>query len=250
MANVIMKNEAPPPRKPNGGITAAAAVFFGAALICAVAGAVTDNGLLYGIAFLSGFVFLALISAIVLPLLGFKTAGKRFGDAGERAAGAVLQQYLPPDYTVIQNKVVRSSKGTREIDNIVIGKTGVFIVEVKTMKGTLSGSYEMQDWVKDKTDNYGIEHRSIVENPVKQVEKQFSALKGFFEDNNVHAYINTILYFSYPGTQVNVSGIPERTPVFTYETTDSMIHYIMTRGTNNGKTLSDKTIKRIIQLLS
>ena len=84
---------------------------------------------------------------------------KIYGDAGEQKAGTILKRSLPDGYTIIQNVRVTYNGRSSEIDNIIIGKSGVFVVEVKNVKGTVTGNYERMHRLQNKTDRYNIEHQ-------------------------------------------------------------------------------------------
>lgn len=170
---------------------------------------------------------------------------KLYGDLGERRTGSLLEKYLPDDYTVIQNAKVTYEEKTSEIDNIIVGKTGVFIVEVKNIKGTVFGDYEEKDWLQDKIDNYNYEHKKEFYNPVKQVGTHRYRLANYLRDNKVFTDIKCAVYFANPKTSVTLSGTPNDIPVFTYADTQALINYIMSGNEN----LSEKTINRIIEIL-
>ena len=247
MAKLIRKNTEPPTPENNNGGKKSLAIF------------------LLIVAFLSGFVFLVSFNKIALLLCIFSLLFslyafalslsssksyddveiKRYGDAGERKAGFILERNLPENYTVIENSIIYYDGEKSEIDNIIVGRGGVFIVEVKNVKGILFGSYEDKYWVQDKVDRYDIEHQKTLYNPVKQTGTHIYRLANYLRDNKIFTHINGAVYFVNPETKLSISGQPKDVPIFTYSSTEDLLKYI-TNGTAN---LSDKTINKILSLL-
>ena len=76
------------------------------------------------------------------------------GINGERIAAKVLAA-LPDSYTVFQDVEVTYDGKVSEIDNIVVGKSGVFIVEVKNHNGNITGDCEDTYWIQHKVGRGG-----------------------------------------------------------------------------------------------
>ena len=248
MAKLIRKNDEPVAPEPHGNSTTGAAVISFMIAILSVIIFITSYSLIaLAVGLIAGLVFAVSVAFLFAesPATNSTSPAKRYGDLGERKAGFILEQSLPDDYTVIQNITVTYKGETSEIDNIVIGKTGVFIVEVKSIKGTVTGNYKDHDWLQNKTDQYGNEHKEDFYNPVKQVGTHIYRLANYLRDNKISTHINGVVYFVNPETRLTVKGEPNDIPVFTYRSTSSLIDYI-SRGKAN---LSEKTIQRIISLL-
>lgn len=170
---------------------------------------------------------------------------KRYGDKGEKQATRTLERYLPAGYTVIHNIIVTVDGSEREIDNVVVGRTGIFVIEVKSLKGVVKGDCNEYNWIQRKVDDYGIEHTKATRNPVKQVSSQVWYLKQYLKYNNINIWINKAVYFTEPKTRYHITNVTEDCPVFTYKTTDKLIDYILSGDAN----LSDNTVNKIINLL-
>ena len=149
------------------------------------------------------------------------------GEQSENAATAVLAR-LPEEYTVLRNTTVHFGDGKSEIDNIIIGPAGVFIVETKGQKGTITADYDAKEWSRIKTDKYGIEHPDTFYSPVKQVGTHTYRLANFLRDNKIFTHVQAIVYFSHPEAEVHLHGEGE-TPVFTYGEQDKMLDFIADR---------------------
>lgn len=174
------------------------------------------------------------------------TEQERYGAIGELKTGILLEQLLPEDYTVIQNAIVFYDGKQSEIDNIVIGNTGVYIIEVKTMKGKILADYDGHDWKKIKTDKYGIEHEKEFYSPVKQVDTHVYRLANVLRRSGVNAYVRAIVYFSDPEADVTVSGEENNIPVFDYNSRNKIKDFIC----NNPPVLTDASVNDAIRILT
>ena len=99
------------------------------------------------------------------------------GKRGEMRMSSILSQ-LPDEYTVLNDLVYQTERGTTQIDHIVVSKYGIFAIETKNYSGEIYGDDERQKWtqmiVTDvtyakkwwKTYTYATKNRFY--NPVKQ----------------------------------------------------------------------------------
>ena len=170
---------------------------------------------------------------------------KSFGEQGEKQATRTLERYLPAGYTVIPNVIIIDNEGKSEIDNVVVGKTGVFVIEVKSLKGVVVGDCNEHDWVHYKEDDYGNEFHDFFYNPVKQVGTHVWRLANLLRENHIRTWVKKAVYFTVPDTYYHIKNEPEDCPVFTYNTTSKLIDYILSGDAN----LSDNTVNKIINLL-
>ncbi len=204
------------------------------------------------------FAFVAVAVAIIRIVFSFSvkkesngftvpvSEQERYGAIGELKTEILLEQLLPADYTVIRNVKVTYDGKTSEIDNVVIGNTGVYIIEVKTMKGTVYADYDAHDWKKVKTDKYGIEHEKDFYSPVKQVGTHVYRLANVLRRSGIRAYVNAIVYFSDPEANVIISGEKNNIPIFDFKKRIEMRDFIC----NNPPVLSSSSIKKAINLLT
>ena len=128
----------------------------------------------------------------------------RSGISGERVTAEELS-LLPDDYTIFQ-----------DIDNIVVGKSGVFIVESKNHGGVIAGDYEDTYWTQDKISRGGRLYSKEIYSPVKQVGTHIYRLANLLRDNGVFTYVRGIVYFTNENTSVRISGNENDIPVFSY----------------------------------
>lgn len=111
----------------------------------------------------------------------FEAPEKRAGRRGEYAATNAIKSVLREgDYLFTNISLSYNDKPT-ELDNVVVNKYGVFIIEAKTYKGRLYGTEDDYEWIKYKDDGYGNTFKKKVKNPIKQVKRQVYILAKHLE---------------------------------------------------------------------
>ncbi len=94
------------------------------------------------------------------------------GDPSELEALRCLEGTLSDQYLVLANGQIPEGGQLIEVDALVVGAPGVFIIEIKNWRGKVVGS-EMGAWTND-----GIE----VKNPIQQVKTASRAVKNFLQE--------------------------------------------------------------------
>ena len=134
-------------------------------------------------------IFVAIIFVIIFKLFKspiiFKSPIKSAGDYGEYIATNIIKEALNKDDYLLTNIKISYNDKPTELDNVVINKYGVFIIEVKNYKGILYGEEEDYNWKKYKDDGYGNIFVKEVRNPIKQVKRQVYILAKYLDEYNV-----------------------------------------------------------------
>lgn len=125
--------------------------------------------------FITPLIFILFI-ALAIYLAWYNSARQK-GKRGEMRVFSILSQ-LPDEYTILNDLVFRTEKGTTQIDHVVVSKYGVFAIETKNYRGEIYGDDNRQEWTQLivtevtyakkwwKTYNYVTKNRFY--NPVKQ----------------------------------------------------------------------------------
>lgn len=87
------------------------------------------------------------------------------GDYGELRLSSVLKS-LPNGYHVIDNIMLRTKKGTTQIDHILVSNAGILVIETKNYKGRIYGDIRGRVWTQTL---YNGAHNKFY-SPVKQNE--------------------------------------------------------------------------------
>ncbi len=192
---------------------------------------------------------ISLIFGLVALIIGLRQTDEKArilksGIEGEMSTAYVLSK-LPRKYTVVQDINVTYDGGHSEIDNVVIGKTGIFVIETKNTKGTIRGDYNDKDWVQHKSGHGGTPYDKTFYSPVKQVGTHVYRLAHYLRKNGVHTYISGAVYFSNPEAIIKISNRTDDIPIFDCKSQNHMLDYIL----NNEQNLSDKQIKKAVSLI-
>lgn len=169
------------------------------------------------------------------------------GVAGEQVTAQIISD-LSDQYFGVQNLQVTFEDKTSELDMVVVGPTGVFVIETKNHRGTILGDYEDQYWTHNKISHQGNEFTKELYNPVKQVGTHVYRLANFLRSNGIHVRVESAVYFSDPETLVDLCGEPKQIPVFTAreDGKEALHSYIINRTVR----ISDVQIQNILRLLN
>lgn len=134
------------------------------------------------------FVFILLLLAIgafsVFKL--WRNSPQQKGEAGEVRVNGILS-YLPEEYKILNDIVLKTYNGTTQIDHIVVSKYGLFAIETKNYRGDIYGNDNCQEWtqiiVTDVTyrrkwyKTYTYVTKNHFYNPIKQSLSHTNAIK-------------------------------------------------------------------------
>lgn len=117
------------------------------------------------------------------------------GRMGEEHTASLVKQLLHDDDIHLTNLEI-SYKGMRtELDNLVISKRGVTIIETKTYTGRIEGNAEDEEWDKYTISRSGVEYHKIIGNPITQVKRQVRILSGVLREHGVNIRVKGYVYF-------------------------------------------------------
>ena len=168
----------------------------------------------------------------------FESPERRAGRIGEKAATDIIKSILLEDDFLITNAKITYGKQRTELDNIVINKYGVFIIEVKSYKGKLVGSENDYEWTKYHTTAAGNTYSKTVKNPIKQVKRQIHILAKYLNYCGIDVWITGYTFLLYGNSPVDSTYI-----LYDIHDIDTAIH---SPGKNR---LSNKTTNTIANLL-
>ena len=244
MAKIFIKDDSLK-RKYKGylkAVLAGGAVFLAGVLTMFISVA---TGMIYLPVMIAGLI--ADISGIILiSAFGSKASSLKYGIKGERDTAALIER-LPDGYYGIQNATVCFEGKQSEIDMIVVGPSGVFIVESKSRNGQITGDYDARYWTQHKVGRGGTPYSSDFYSPVKQVGTHVYRLAHFLRSRGMGINIEGAVYMSSDNSEVFLSGTPGRIPVFTNtpDGIDRLYKFILSGKAN----LSRQSIGAICNIL-
>lgn len=126
------------------------------------------------------------------------------GVQGEKETCNILRD-LPKNYTIITNPVIHYKGKENELDTVVIGENGIFIIESKNYRGTVCGKTSEQMWKQIKKGKNHETYEKEVKNPVKQSDIQRRKMSEMLTRTGVNADVVSILYFVDSRTKLKIS---------------------------------------------
>ncbi len=143
-------------------------------------------------------------------LIIFLNAGsiKRAGAAGEDATQEILSS-LPDSYTLFNQVQIpneKSKTGYTEIDFIIVGPNGVFVVEVKNNNSKIVGSEEEKTWTVHKVGRKGTPYTSSMRNPIKQLKSQVWVISNYMKGKGINVWFEGIVFFSNNDSELVFNG--------------------------------------------
>lgn len=118
----------------------------------------------------------------ILAALGILTTVyyKKFrGFMGEFWVKTELSKLPKDKYIVLNNIMINSSRGSHQIDHIVISKYGIFVIEMKNYYGLITG-----DEYKDKWTQHLGKNKYYFNNPIHQNYGHIKALEELLQMDN------------------------------------------------------------------
>lgn len=117
--------------------------------------------------------FLLLLFMIILAaVLKSPVVKGFFGELGVRFALSKLDK---EDFRVLHNVTLSDGKKTAQIDHVVIGRTGIFVIETKNYKGWIFGSENSAKWTQTIYNS-----KRQFQNPIRQNYGHIKMLEHYF----------------------------------------------------------------------
>lgn len=207
------------------------------------------EGLFGDVALLGIVSFLGILCCIGLSFIkavskSSKASFIALGVKGEEATSEILN-HLPDDFTVIANLTISFEGNKSELDHIIIGPTGVFVIETKNLNGTIYGNEEEKDWEQHKIGRKGGEYSKVFYSPIKQVNTHVFRLSSYLKQQGAGSWVQGMVYFSNPQAEIYINSKNVR--VFDYQGgKNQILAYI--EGFDR-ETLSETKRKKIVSIL-
>lgn len=184
---------------------------------------------------------IVVVVAIALKLDGFtiESPHKAAGRRGERAATMRIKTVLREDDVLLTNVSISYDGRPAELDNVIVNKYGVFIIEVKNYSGRLSGFEDDYEWRKVHISDAGNPYVKTVKNPIKQVKREIYILAKYLDYYGVSVWVDG--YAMILGAE---SPVDSKYMLSSLADIDRAIH------TPGKRRLTPNTVESIINLLN
>lgn len=130
---------------------------------------------------------------------------KKAGADGEINSLKTLLE-LSDDYSIIQDLEIYDGEKKSQLDAVVIGRTGIFIIETKNLSGEIIGNEHDKNVTQIKRYKNKSNVTKNIYNPIKQVKTHHYRLSKLLRDNGFKYRIESIVYFCNPSAKVNLES--------------------------------------------
>ncbi len=174
---------------------------------CALAG----GGCLFAAGFTESFLwrwpYLLLLAALAACMLYYRRKYYIFraGAAGETELLEELKR-LPRGYHVFANYRIAGRRVRDEIDFIVLGAAGIFVVEAKNHTGSITGGSDDAEWTQCKRLRSGKMRVKKIRNPVWQAKRHRDNVERLLRGEGRYAAPRALLVFTNPRVFLRISS--------------------------------------------
>ena len=193
----------------------------------------------YAIAFLCALILTIAFVAVIAARRKSKKEEPQeiIGRIGEEKAKEMIQSVMHGDDYLFTNVEIEYDGKNAELDNVIVNKYGVFIIEVKNYNGYLVGDENDYEWKQYKKTRAGNVYMGNVKNPIKQVKRQIYILSNKFKFYGINVWIRGYVMLMQHNNPID-------SPYFLLcaEDIDRAIH------SKNRAMLSSETVEAIINL--
>ncbi len=120
---------------------------------------------------------------------------ERAGRRGEDEFARLLGKVLRPDDTRFRNVGAEYDGRRTELDEVVVNRFGVAIIEVKNYSGRLYGGEEDRKWQRIKVSGGGRVYSDTVDNPFGQLRREIDILARYLRSYGCDVWVEGYLYF-------------------------------------------------------
>ena len=143
-----------------------------------------------------------IVEIIILFIISFfiKKTYLDKGKLGERSVAKRLKKLDKHKYKVINDVILKTSRGTSQIDHLVVSNYGIFVIETKNYQGWIVGSENTDNWQQIIYNK-----KNFFRNPIKQNYSHIKAIEENLKLNNKIKYISIIVFMNGCDLKVNTT---------------------------------------------
>lgn len=147
-------------------------------------------------------IYLMIISVLILSLIVIMIFRRRKIELnqGEIEVNEVLEKIK--GYKLLSNVMIKRQNGTSQIDHILIGRKGVFVIETKDFSGKIYGDQYSKYWMQKLNGR-----KNTFYNPIRQNYGHIKALEEMLDRKDI--FISLIVFTN----KSNIKKIKAEVPV-------------------------------------
>jgi len=138
-----------------------------------------------------------------------RAAQLALGISGERHVGHVLARELPQEFALINGLTL--PRGAGDIDHLVVGPSGVFLLETKTMAGRIICEPD-GTWRRTRVGRAGTAYAAYIGDPAAQVQRNIFAVRECLRRRQpqllrrMPLWIEGLVVFPHPRTELETEN--------------------------------------------
>ena len=191
----------------------------------------------------------ALITLIIL-IINMKSSKLRMyeqGAKGESYVHSILNR-LDDSFNLFYDVNVIYDDKTSQLDSIIVGDNGVFVVEVKNINGIVTGDINDRNFTIEKIGQKGSRYYKEMYNPYKQVKTHAYRLSKYLQCHNIPCRVTGLVYFKCEKSEfergnnaINISNSEN----IIFDNSEKLIERINSNYDNSIVTYKEEIIKNI-----
>jgi len=140
-----------------------------------------------------------------------REAQQNMGRSGEQQVRNTLAAELPEPFVLLNGLTLPRCAG--DIDHVVVGPTGLFVLETKTMAGIIECDPD-GTWRRTKIGRAGTAYGGFIGDPARQAQQNIAAVRASLKRRLPHLFSGTPLWieglvvFAHPRTQLETEHSP------------------------------------------
>ena len=138
-----------------------------------------------------------------------RAAQVMLGFSGERHVGRVLADELPKEYVLFNG--LKLPRGAGDIDHLVVGPSGLFLLETKTMAGRIVCQPD-GTWRRTRIGRGGTAYSAYIGDPAAQVQRNIFAVRQALRHRvpafvaRAPLWVEGLVVFAHPDTQLETAS--------------------------------------------
>lgn len=172
------------------------------------------------------------------------------GIEGEEYGLRVLKE-LDDSYHIFNDITVEYDNKTSQLDTVIVGDNGVFIMEIKNINGEIQGNIQDKNLVIKKTGKRGGVYYKDMYNPYSQVKTHVYRLSNYMKNNKINTWIDGIVLFKpkesffFTSKVVNV----DNSKGILFDDSNELLNAIRSKKGNIDKATKTNLIKELVGLM-
>ena len=147
------------------------------------------------------YIFTGIILAVVTLAAGSSARGPKTTTMKSSEKVEFLKS-LPESFQIFTNVSI----GVRtNLDAVIVGTNGVFIVDVKTRSGKIEPTAG-SDWIRHKVGSKGTPYRVPMKNPLQQMKRNIRELQSYLASCGVRPWIDGSVCFTRAEFEEQIEG--------------------------------------------